>query len=98
MNPYQRKYRRMTDHEERAFSRLYPAVRDEPNERSGVYTFQEGSNIVIELAENITMPKQRFFRIVAEYKRLRALRRTTSRCPKHSAFRSSPLNPHNDTT
>ncbi|KAH0425405.1 hypothetical protein CcaCcLH18_10953 [Colletotrichum camelliae] len=61
----------MTDDEEKAFSRLYPTIKEELSDRFGIYTFQQGPNIVIELEENITMSKQRFFRIVAEYKRLR---------------------------
>ncbi|OHF04001.1 hypothetical protein CORC01_00863 [Colletotrichum orchidophilum] len=87
----------MTDDEERAFSRLYPTVRQELCERPGVYLFQEGSNIVIELEENITIPQQVFIRIVAEYKRLKT-RRNGNRHPTSSASRFSTANSQNDAT
>lgn len=98
MDHNQRRYRRMTDDEEKAFSRLYPTIKEELSDRFGIYTFQQGPNIVIELEENITMSKQRFFRIVAEYKRLRQVRRNQSRHSKHWTPRPSPLNPQNGIT
>lgn len=96
MNNTQRQYRRLTEDEENALSRLYPTVRQELRERPGVYMFQDGQNIVIELEEDIAIPQQTFIRIVAEYKRLKTTHHSGSRRPRRSNSQSSPLSSQND--
>ncbi|KAK1469850.1 hypothetical protein CPAR01_12052 [Colletotrichum paranaense] len=98
MSNTQREYRRLTEDEENALSRLYPAVKQELRERPGVYMFQDGQNIVIELEEDISIPQQTFIRIVAEYKRLKTAQHSGGPRPRRSNSQSSPLSSQNDAT